>query len=238
MPSKRPAKTAPVRARRGPGRPPSADTAHTRERILQTAMLYFGRRGREGASVRSIATESGVTLATVLHHFHDKASLFDSCVTAAQEQLAEAGERFIGAVSGHDSVEEIARAATRVALDIAFESRDALRVVIGETLASGRSPAIMFERGTLPTIERFGALLVKDARPAAQARLVSQTFFHVLCRYALSEPDELARIVGVEGPGTGPDGELSQTIRDEIERHLIDLVIRFMRPTGADTANA
>jgi AcrR family transcriptional regulator len=54
------------------------DDLTAKARIRNTALDLFSRYGEEGVSLRTIATESGVTLGLVQHHFKTKAGLRDA----------------------------------------------------------------------------------------------------------------------------------------------------------------
>ena len=59
----------------GTGRGPYAKSARQRERIIATALEYFGQQGYHGTSMREIARETGLSQAGLLHHFPSKADL-------------------------------------------------------------------------------------------------------------------------------------------------------------------
>jgi AcrR family transcriptional regulator len=59
----------------------------TQARILDVARLHFERDGFEAASIRAVASESGVATGTVLLHFTDKTGLLHA---ALYEDLEEA----------------------------------------------------------------------------------------------------------------------------------------------------
>ena len=65
--------------------PPAADT---RERILAAAARRFAAQGRDGASMRDIAADTGLTMPTLYHHFGDKRGLYDACVASVVEPAA------------------------------------------------------------------------------------------------------------------------------------------------------
>ena len=58
------------------GRPPRAESADTRDRILAAAREEFSERGYEKTSVRGIAKAAGVDSALVHHYFGTKEQLF------------------------------------------------------------------------------------------------------------------------------------------------------------------
>jgi len=70
---------------KSPVRQKAAQPRHARKeatqgRILEVARLHFEREGFEGASIRAIASESGVAVGTVLLHFTDKAGLLHAAL--------------------------------------------------------------------------------------------------------------------------------------------------------------
>src|SRR5690606_14481122 len=69
-------------------RPVAADPQATRARILSSARARFTAQGMEGASVREIASDAGVSLATVLHHFGSKDALQKACIDDLYRELA------------------------------------------------------------------------------------------------------------------------------------------------------
>src|SRR5436190_15033376 len=66
----------------------------TQARILEVARLHFERDGFDAASIRAIASESGVATGTVLLHFTDKAGLLHA---ALYEDLEKAIARCLAA---------------------------------------------------------------------------------------------------------------------------------------------
>ncbi|MFF6805799.1 TetR family transcriptional regulator [Streptomyces sp. NPDC012616] len=71
-----------VTARRR-GRPPRAESADTRDRILTAAREEFSERGYEKTSVRGIAKAAGVDPALVHHYFGTKEQVFEASIEVA-----------------------------------------------------------------------------------------------------------------------------------------------------------
>jgi TetR/AcrR family transcriptional regulator len=93
-PQRKPRTRTPVAQRkRAPGRP-VGDTANIRTRLLDAAIACFVREGIAAASLRSIATEAGVTPAMLHYYFGDKPQLqqavIDERLLPATAQLREA----------------------------------------------------------------------------------------------------------------------------------------------------
>ncbi|MFE8018411.1 TetR family transcriptional regulator [Streptomyces antibioticus] len=62
------------------GRPPRAESAETRDRILAAAREQFSERGYDKTSVRGIAKAAGVDSALVHHYFGTKDLIFEAAV--------------------------------------------------------------------------------------------------------------------------------------------------------------
>lgn len=63
--------------------------AATRRLILDGARRTFARHGFEGATVRRLEQEIGLSRGAIFHHFPDKAALFTALAVADAEQMAD-----------------------------------------------------------------------------------------------------------------------------------------------------
>jgi len=77
------------RAPRSPrlGRPPSTNSADTRQRILDTARTAFATRGYESATNRTLGAEAGITAGALYHYFGSKFDLYLAVYDDVQEQV-------------------------------------------------------------------------------------------------------------------------------------------------------
>ena len=78
-----------TRKRRGPGRPAQSENRDTRGDILRASEKLFAQTGFEATSLRQIATEAGVDLATVKYHFPEKAALYDETYELGHARFIE-----------------------------------------------------------------------------------------------------------------------------------------------------
>lgn len=62
--------------RPGPGRPPGADSALTRARVIEAARKFFADRGYAPATNKLIADAAGVTSGALYYYFGSKGELF------------------------------------------------------------------------------------------------------------------------------------------------------------------
>jgi AcrR family transcriptional regulator len=68
----------------------SIGKARTREKILQAAKAMFMSHGFDGANLRAIATQAGLSTGALFANFENKADLFNAIVVEEYELLAEA----------------------------------------------------------------------------------------------------------------------------------------------------
>ena len=83
------------------GRPPAADSAATRARVVLTAQLQFAARGYNGVSMDQIAAAAGVNVRAIYHYFSSKRALFAAAADATFEQY---GVHVVERVLVHDDV--------------------------------------------------------------------------------------------------------------------------------------
>ena len=85
--------------RRSPrlGRPPSTNSADTRQRILDAARTAFALRGYEASTNRTLGTDAGITAGALYHYFGSK---FDLYLAVHQDVQDRVYARFNKAVDG------------------------------------------------------------------------------------------------------------------------------------------
>lgn len=92
------------------------DTAGTRERILDEALVRFATRGYGATSLDSLAGAVGVRKQTILHHFGTKQGVLVAVVDRSAEELAQVMEQALArAGAGFARVEALVRAVFRLA---------------------------------------------------------------------------------------------------------------------------
>lgn len=64
-------------------------TQRTRERILAAALVEFGEKGYEAASINVICAESQISKGLLYHNFKSKDDLYLQCVKLCYKQMAE-----------------------------------------------------------------------------------------------------------------------------------------------------
>jgi AcrR family transcriptional regulator len=178
-------------------RPVAADAEATRARILQAAVHLVSLRGVDGTTVRDIAAEAHVSLATVLHYFGSKDGLYAAVVEAMDKQLGGLRDALIGeARPGQDGAQMLAAMARR-AWSFAVEHKMAHRVILRAVLDNGGLPDERIEKFLRPSLDDAeGILAPLLGIPALKARLAVQTFVMLAARYAICSDHELCLITG------------------------------------------
>ncbi|MDA4108684.1 TetR/AcrR family transcriptional regulator [Mycolicibacterium holsaticum] len=81
----------PHTASRGPGRPPAAKAAETRERIIRAAREVFSELGYDAATFQAIAVRADLTRPAINHYFASKQVLWREVVEQTNAMIVSAG---------------------------------------------------------------------------------------------------------------------------------------------------
>lgn len=176
-------------------RPVAADAEATRARILAAAVHLVSLRGVDGTTVRDIARESKVSLATVLHYFGSKDALYAAVVEAMDKQLGGLRDALISEARPGQNADQMVSAMARRAWAFALEHRMAHRVILRAVLDNGGMPDERIERFVRPSLDDAENILAPLlAIDPLQARLAVQTFVMLVARYAICSEAELCTI--------------------------------------------
>jgi AcrR family transcriptional regulator len=80
-------------ASRGPGRPPAAKAADTRERIIRAARDVFSELGYDAATFQAIAIRADLTRPAINHYFKSKSLLYREVVERTNEMVVITGAK-------------------------------------------------------------------------------------------------------------------------------------------------
>ncbi|MGP1276285.1 MAG: TetR/AcrR family transcriptional regulator [Caulobacterales bacterium] len=143
---------------RRPGRPVKIAPEEQRRRILDAAAAQFARRGFEGASLRDIAGDAGLSHAVIRHFFGSKDDLWDAAAADLFGQMNAAMAEALGQVDLNDPearMEAQVRATVRTASRIPWLAG----FVMQAGLAGGERYETLVERHLRPayafTLEPF-----------------------------------------------------------------------------------
>lgn len=148
-------------ASRGPGRPPAAKAAETRERIVGAAREVFSELGYDAATFQAIAIRAGLTRPAINHYFASKRVLWaqvveqtDALVVSAGQQRAKAETNLLNRLSAFFAA----------AIQADSEDRSAAAFLVTSVLESQRHPELSGdEHDSLRNSREFIAWAVDDA---------------------------------------------------------------------------
>ncbi len=178
-------------------RPIAANAEATRQRILAGAVGLFSDRGVDGASMREIAREASVSMATVHHYFGSKADLYEACVRTMYEEMSELRHEIEAAYSPTMSPRDWVAAAVRRSYAFARRHRAATQLMMRAWLDTGELDAQKREQHLLPFLERGVEILAPlFQRPPERVRMTLLALNYLVPRFALTSSRELAMVTG------------------------------------------
>jgi AcrR family transcriptional regulator len=151
----------PYIATRGPGRPPAAKAAETRERIVRAAREVFSELGYDAATFQAIAIRADLTRPAINHYFANKRVLYtevleqtNAMVVAAGRARAEGQSTFLGRLS----------AFFVSAVQADTQDRSAAAFLVTSILEAQRHPELsQLEPNALTSAREFVTWAVTDA---------------------------------------------------------------------------
>lgn len=163
----------------------------TRARVLDVALPLFAEHGFAGTSVRMVANAAEVNVATLAYHFTDKAGLYAAVIQRGYDELAHIPVQMDSGLRG----------VVRDAWRYATSHRTLLRLLHRHFLDQGAHHQLAAGVWSGPAAEGLRAMIFQ-ARTDWQEhefRMLIYTVLHLLVRFALEEPEQLARDLQIEG---------------------------------------
>lgn len=153
--------TVPHTASRGPGRPPAAKAAETRERIIKAAREVFSELGYDAATFQAIAVRADLTRPAINHYFASKQVLWREVVEQTNATVVSAGR---ARAEGETNLLNRLSAYFTAAIQADSEDRSAAAFLVTSVLESQRHPELGGdEHDPLKNSREFIAWAVKDA---------------------------------------------------------------------------
>jgi AcrR family transcriptional regulator len=153
--------TVPHTATRGPGRPPAAKAAETRERIIRAAREVFSELGYDAATFQAIAIRADLTRPAINHYFASKRVLYSEVVEKTNEMVVAAGM-----VKAEEETSLLKRLSAFFSAAMQADTRDrsAAAFLVTSVLESQRHPELSRdEHNSLKTSRAFVTWAVTDA---------------------------------------------------------------------------
>ncbi len=180
-------------------RPVAADAEATKARILAAAISLIAERGIDGTTVRDIARQANVSLATVLHYFESKDGLHAAVVAAMDTELTFLRDALIQSFSPGLDPHQILDALVGRAWEFACAHQVAHRIILRTVLDDGGLPAERIDALLVPSLDEASAVLAATfGVDRLQARLAVQSIVQLSARYAIASTPELCAITGAD----------------------------------------
>ena len=203
--------SVPYTATRGPGRPPAAKAAETRERIVRAAREVFSELGYEAATFQAIAVRADLTRPAINHYFASKRVLYADVVQKTTELVVAAG---VEKAQGETSLLKRLSAFFSAAMQAESRDRSSAAFLATSGLESQRHPELIRdEHNSLKTSRAFLTWALNDA--IARGELTTDTDVPTLVEMLLAMLWGLGFYAGYVG---GHD-ELASIV-DALERLL------------------
>jgi AcrR family transcriptional regulator len=133
------AEVAPT-ASRGPGRPPAAKAAETRQRIVRAAREVFSELGYDAATFQQIAARADLTRPAINHYFSSKPVLYREVI---KQTNATVVTPTIEKASAENTIMGQLSAFIRIATQVDAEDRSAAAFLVTSILESQRHPELV-----------------------------------------------------------------------------------------------
>ncbi|MCV7368788.1 TetR/AcrR family transcriptional regulator [Mycolicibacterium duvalii] len=161
----------PYTASRGPGRPPAAKAAETRERIVRAAREVFSELGYDAATFQAIAVRADLTRPAINHYFSSKRILWAEVVQQTNASVVSAG---IARAHDHTRLVDRLAAFLVTATQADTDNRGAAAFLVTSVLETRRHPELVDdEHDPLKNSRSFVSWAVHDA--IAQGELSTDT---------------------------------------------------------------
>jgi AcrR family transcriptional regulator len=161
-------RSVPHTASRGPGRPPAAKAAETRERILNAAREVFSELGYDAATFQAIAVRADLTRPAINHYFSSKRVLYQEVVEQTNALVLNAG---MARAQGRSNLLERLSAFFAATMQADSEDRSAAAFLVTSVLESQRHPELSRdEHDSLRKSRAFVAGAVQEAIDSGELR--------------------------------------------------------------------
>lgn len=179
-----------------------------RQRIVDEAVLVFGRSGVTSGSLREVAKRVGLTPAGVLHHFATKEELFTEVLRQRDERVRDAA----GDPAAHTLVEQIGKV---VAYNATTRGLTSLYTVVVAEASDPEHPAHA----------SFAARYRESAARAAELLRAGQAAGEVRPDI---DPDRAARLLSAVMDGLQQQWLLDESV--DMSAHFAEFVRGYLEP--------
>lgn len=215
--------TATLRSRRGS----PADSAATRQKLVDSAGPIFAEKGYYSATVREICKRASANVAAVNYHFKDKLGLYEEvllqCKRAAHMDQMRAALDQTG--SPEDILRDVIRARVQGLRKDAMPSWQ-LRIFAHELADPTPAMSRLINRVSKPMYDRLLELIAKIIGMPAQ---------HIktkLCAHSVMGQILFYVFAGPVFAQFSPEMKMTDEMLEQIANHIADFSLAYLRETG------
>jgi AcrR family transcriptional regulator len=179
-----------------------------RSHLLNAALRVFAHRGYDGASVRDIAAEAGLTPGLLYHYFPSKQAVLEALFARSGQLVMQAFAHVAGIAEPREQLGELIRVSAR----IVRENEEFWRISYG----------VRFQRAVLDGLA---------VGIAAQSAIYLQLFTELLTRLGHADPAIGARLLFAT-----LDGIFQHYVLDPATYPLDPVIERLIRQYGGSAA--
>lgn len=162
----------------------------TREAVLQAATDAFAEYGFANATLGTIATNAGVTAATLPYHFGDKQGLYDAVIDGIYQDMIAYGEQF-------DREASFPEVMAQVYL-WSCDRRNSVRVLIRSVIESGSLDRQHRETRVAPAIKIIATMASQRwGIPFERCREAIVALTHLTTRFVTNSMADNMAVFGV-----------------------------------------
>jgi AcrR family transcriptional regulator len=156
----------PQTASRGPGRPPAAKAAETKERIVRAARDVFSELGYDAATFQAIAVRADLTRPAINHYFASKHVLYREVLEQTTTAVLASG---IERANSESTMVGRLTAFVQAVVQADDSDRSAAAFLVTSVLESQRHPDLQFsDHDALANTRSFLQTVVTDAVSAGE----------------------------------------------------------------------
>ena len=179
--------------------------------ILDAVVEPFAAHGFDGASTRALASAAGVNISTLAYHFRDKQGLYDATIHRIYMRIAT-----LDLTPPPGTREQQVRTLTHRAYAFARAHRSEIRILVHHLVTTHHLPPAVRQRWLGPLVTKAQALTEALGLPARDYRMPLLSLQHLVVRYAISEPNDLALMTDAPDPHAA------------VAEHLADVAVRLL----------
>jgi AcrR family transcriptional regulator len=184
----------------------------TQSRMLDVAAEQFAEKGYAGASMRSIASATGITQAAIYHHYPNKEALYQAALSFHFE---EKNAELANELEQIADPEECMRTLVRGLLEVTAEDQQFRQLYFRELLEGDEQRLQALAQGIFGDLAERQFRIMKKLAPAVDPILTLLSVAGLVCHHVE------ARKLSPYLPGSRPEQQELNVLADHISNLLL-----------------